>query len=119
MRVPQEHVGIARAGSSPAAPTKTVNQAIRTGGLFMSKSAPYGARRCPVRGGNGGSMAQETTSAETDPIDPAQGGETGQEPDYKALYENALKESRKDFRSLTQHRPLHDASWLVSAADAP
>ncbi|MGO5322836.1 hypothetical protein ACTQZF_02240 [Collinsella sp. LCP19S3_H3] len=64
-------------------------------------------------------MAQETTPAETDPIDPAQGGETGQEPDYKALYENALKESRKDFRSLTQHRPLHDASWLVSAADAP
>lgn len=118
-RVPQEHVGIARAGSSPAAPTKTVNQAIRTGGLFMSKSAPHGARRCPVRGGNGGSMAQETTPAETDPIDPAQGGEIGQEPDYKALYENALKELRKDPRTRTQHRPLHDASWLVSAADAP
>ncbi|CDD84456.1 unknown [Collinsella sp. CAG:289] len=33
-RVPQEHVGIARAGSSPAAPTKTLNQDIRTGGLF-------------------------------------------------------------------------------------
>lgn len=64
-------------------------------------------------------MAQETTSAETDPIDSAQGGETGQEPDYKALYENALKESRKDPRTRTQHRPLHHASWLVSAADAP
>lgn len=63
-------------------------------------------------------MAQETTSAETDPIDPAQGGETGQEPDYKALYENALKESRKDLRTRTQHRPLHHASWLVSVAAA-
>ena len=40
-------------------------------------------------------MAEETTPAETDPTDPAQGGDTGQEPDYKALYENALKESRK------------------------
>ena len=64
-------------------------------------------------------MAQETTPAETDPIDPAQGGEIGQEPDYKALYENALKESRKDPRTRTQQRPLHHASWLVSAADAP
>ena len=64
-------------------------------------------------------MVQETTPAETDPIDPAQVGEIGQEPDYKALYENALKESRKDSRSLTQHRPLHDAFWLVSATDAP
>lgn len=64
-------------------------------------------------------MAQETTPAETDPIDPAQGGETGQETDYKALYENALKESRKDPRTRTQHRPLHHASWLASAVDAP
>lgn len=40
-------------------------------------------------------MAKETTPAETDPIDPAQGGETDPAPDYKALYENALKESRK------------------------
>lgn len=64
-------------------------------------------------------MAQETTPAETDPIDPAQGGEIGQEPDYKALYENALKELRKDPRTRTQHRPLHHASWLVSDADAP
>ena len=40
-------------------------------------------------------MAQETTPAETEPTNPAQGGGTGQEPDYKALYENALKESRK------------------------
>ena len=63
-------------------------------------------------------MAQEPTPTETDPIDPAQGGDAGQEPDYKALYENALKESRKDSRSLTQHRPLHDASWLVSVAAA-
>ena len=64
-------------------------------------------------------MAQETTPAETEPTEPAQGGETGQEPDYKALYENALKESRKDPRTRTQHRPLHHASWLVSATDAP
>ena len=64
-------------------------------------------------------MAQETTPAETEPTEPAQGGETGQEPDYKALYENALKESRKDPRTRTQHRPLHHASWPVSAADAP
>ena len=40
-------------------------------------------------------MAKETTPAETDPIDPAQGGETDPAPDYKALYESALKESRK------------------------
>ena len=64
-------------------------------------------------------MAQETTPTETKPTEPAQGGGAGQEPDYKALYENALKESRKDSRSLTQHRPLRDASWPVSAADAP
>ena len=64
-------------------------------------------------------MAQETTPTETKPTEPAQGGGAGQEPDYKALYENALNESHKDFRSLTQHRPLHDAFWLVSATDAP
>ena len=63
-------------------------------------------------------MAQETTPTETKPTEPAQGGETGQEPDYKALYENALKESRKDPRTRTQHRPLHDATWLVSVAAA-
>ena len=85
----------------------------------MPKSAPHGARRCPARGGNGGSVAQETTPTETKPTEPAQGGGAGQEPDYKALYENALKESRKDSRSLTQHRPLRDAFWLVSATDAP
>lgn len=85
----------------------------------MPKSAPHGARRCPARGGNGGSVAQETTPTETKPTEPAQGGGAGQEPDYKALYENALKESRKDSRSLTQHRPLRDAFWLVSAAAAP
>lgn len=64
-------------------------------------------------------MAQETTPAETEPTEPAQDGDAGQEPDYKALYENALKESRKDPRTRTQHRPLHHASWLASAADAP
>ena len=64
-------------------------------------------------------MAHETTPAETEPNEPAQGGGAGQEPDYKALYENALKESRKDSRSLTQHRPLRDAFWLVSATAAP
>lgn len=40
-------------------------------------------------------MAQETTPTETEPTNPAQGGDEGQEPDYKALYEEALKESRK------------------------
>ena len=45
-------------------------------------------------------MAQETTPAETEPTEPAQGGDTGQDPDYKALYESALKESRKDPRSV-------------------
>ena len=64
-------------------------------------------------------MAHETTPAETEPTEPAQGGDAGQEPDYKALYENALKELRKDPRTRTQHRPLHHASWPVSAADAP
>ena len=64
-------------------------------------------------------MAQETTPAETEPTETAQGGDAGQEPDYKALYENALKELRKDPRTRTQHRPLHHASWLVSATDAP
>ncbi len=63
-------------------------------------------------------MAQEITSTETKSTEPAQGRDAGQEPDYKALYENALKESRKDSRSLTQHRPLRDAFWLVSATDA-
>lgn len=64
-------------------------------------------------------MAQETTPTETKPTEPAQDGDAGQEPDYKALYENALKESRKDPRTRTQHRPLHHASRLASAADAP
>ena len=31
-------------------------------------------------------MAQETTPAETEPTEPAQGGDTGQDPDYTALY---------------------------------
>ena len=31
-------------------------------------------------------MAQETTPTETEPTNPAQGGDEGQEPDYKALY---------------------------------
>lgn len=64
-------------------------------------------------------MAQETTPAETEPTEPAQVGDTGQDPDYKALYENALKESRKDPRSRAQRRPLHDASRPVSAVSAP
>lgn len=64
-------------------------------------------------------MAQETTAAETEPTEPAQGGDTGQDPDYKALYESALKESRKDPRSRALRRPLHDASRPVSAVSAP
>lgn len=64
-------------------------------------------------------MARETTPAENNPIDPAQGGGTGQELDYKALYESLLKESHKVPRSRVQRRLLRDAFWLVSAADAP
>ena len=49
-RVPQEHVGFARAGSSPAAPTKTLNQAIRTGGLFHAEKRPARGKTMPRTG---------------------------------------------------------------------
>ena len=63
-------------------------------------------------------MAQETTPAETDPIDPAQGGETGQEPDYKALYENALKESRKwESRSKANLKELDELKAAATKTD--
>ena len=64
-------------------------------------------------------MAKETEPDKTELDDQTQDVADGEEPDYKALYENALKESRKDPRTRTQHRPLHHASWPVSAADAP
>lgn len=63
-------------------------------------------------------MAQETTPAETDPIDPAQGGETDPAPDYKALYENALKESRKwESRSKANLKELDELKAAAAKTD--
>lgn len=63
-------------------------------------------------------MAQETTPAETDPIDPAQGGETDPAPDYKALYENALKESRKwESRSKANLKELDELKAAATKTD--
>ena len=63
-------------------------------------------------------MAQETTHAETDPTDPAQGGGEGQEPDYKALYENALKESRKwESRSKANLKELDELKAAAPKTD--
>lgn len=63
-------------------------------------------------------MAKETTPAETDPIDPAQGGETDPAPDYKALYENALKESRKwESRSKANLKELDELKAATPKTD--
>lgn len=63
-------------------------------------------------------MAQETTPAETDPIDSAQGGETDPAPDYKALYENALKESRKwESRSKANLKELDELKAAAAETD--
>lgn len=63
-------------------------------------------------------MAQETTPAKTEPTEPAQGGDTGQEPDYKALYENALKESRKwESRSKANLKELDELKAAAPKAD--
>lgn len=63
-------------------------------------------------------MAQETTPAEIDPIDPAQGGETDPAPDYKALYENALKESRKwESRSKANLKELDELKAAATKTD--
>ena len=63
-------------------------------------------------------MAQETTPAETDPIDSAQGGETDPAPDYKALYENALKESRKwESRSKANLKELDELKAAATKTD--
>lgn len=62
-------------------------------------------------------MAKETTPAETGTTEPAQGGETDPAPDYKALYENALKESRKwESRSKANLKEL-DELKAASKAD--
>lgn len=63
-------------------------------------------------------MAQETTPTETEPTNPAQGGDPGQEPDYKALYENALKESRKwESRSKANLKELDELKAAATKAD--
>ena len=63
-------------------------------------------------------MAQETTPTETEPTEPAQGGGEGQEPDYKALYENALKESRKwESRSKANLKELDELKAAAPKAD--
>lgn len=63
-------------------------------------------------------MAQETTPAETDPTDPAQGGETDPTSDYKALYENALKESRKwESRSKANLKKLDELKAAATKTD--
>lgn len=63
-------------------------------------------------------MAQETTPTETEPTNPAQGGDEGQEPDYKALYENERKESRKwESRSKANLKELEELKAAASKAD--
>lgn len=63
-------------------------------------------------------MALETTPAQTEPTEPAQGGDAGREPDYKALYENALKESRKwESRSKANLKELDELKAVTSKAD--
>ena len=63
-------------------------------------------------------MAQETTPTETKPTEPAQDGDAGQEPDYKALYENALKESRKwESRSKANLKELDELKAAAPKTD--
>lgn len=63
-------------------------------------------------------MAKETTLVETEPTEPAQGGGEGQEPDYKTLYENALKESRKwESRSKANLKELDELKAAAPKAD--
>lgn len=61
---------------------------------------------------------KENTPAEPGQTSPAQGGEAGQEPDYKALYESALKESRKwESRSKANLRELDELKAAAPKAD--
>ena len=63
-------------------------------------------------------MSQETAHAEPEPTEPAQGGETDPAPDYKALYENALKESRKwESRSKANLKELDELKAAAPKAD--
>lgn len=63
-------------------------------------------------------MALETTPAQTEPTDPAQGGGAGQGPDYKALYESALKESRKwESRSKANLKELDELKAAAPKTD--
>ena len=63
-------------------------------------------------------MAQETAPNETEPTNPAQGGDEGQEPDYTELYGNALKESRKwESRSKANLKELDELKAATSKAD--
>lgn len=63
-------------------------------------------------------MALETTTAQTEPTEPAQGGDAGREPDYKALYENALKESRKwESRSKANLKELDELKAAATKTD--
>lgn len=63
-------------------------------------------------------MAKETTPAGTEPTEPAQGGDAGRDPDYKALYENTLKESRKwESRSKANLKELDELKAAAPKAD--
>lgn len=117
-RVPQEHVGIARAGSSPAAPTKTLNQAIRTGGLFHAEKRPARGRTMPRTGrkwrehGPGDHARRDRSDR------PCTGRRDRSGARLKALYENALKESRKwESRSKANLKELDELKAAATKTD--
>ena len=75
-------------------------QAIRTGGFFHTGRAPHGAKRSAARrekeaGIENATQAQDGQQPQQGQTDPQQGAGEAQPKDYKALYEDAVKESRK------------------------
>ena len=75
-------------------------QAIRTGGFFHTGRAPHGAKRSAARrekeaGKEDATQAQDGQQPQQGQTDPQQGAGEAQPKDYKALYEEAVKESRK------------------------
>ena len=93
-------------------------QAIRTGGFFHAENRPARGRTRPARGGNGGDMAKETEPDETELDDQTQDVADGEEPDYKALYEKALKSSRRwETRSKANLKELNELKSAAPKAD--
>ena len=63
-------------------------------------------------------MAKETEPEETELDDPTQDGADGEEPDYKALYEKALKSSRRwETRSKANLKELNELKSAAPKAD--